>query len=138
MISSSLIVSVKWQFTHFVAIDSMIRGYHEYQSIWDNPLTDGDLLCEQETGNSHNPQAMVIKMWSMVPQQHVVGHVLKKYLPIDIHMRLYACVKFGWQKFGKFWSVVNFAKFLAPKHHTIRCLNLYLYPFDILMTILIL
>ena len=38
--------------------DSMIRGYHEYQSIWDNPLVDGDLLCEQETGNSHDPQAM--------------------------------------------------------------------------------
>ena len=50
------------RFAVFVAIDSMIRGYHEYHSIWDNPLTDGDLLCEQETGNSHNPQAMVIKM----------------------------------------------------------------------------
>ena len=25
-------------------IDSMIRGYREYQSIWDIPLVDGDLL----------------------------------------------------------------------------------------------
>ena len=42
-------------------IDSMIRGYHEYQSIWDNPLADVDLLCEQETRNLHNPQAMAIE-----------------------------------------------------------------------------
>ena len=27
-------------------IDSMIQGHHEYQSIWDNPVADGDLLCE--------------------------------------------------------------------------------------------
>ena len=26
--------------------------------IWDNPLADGDLLCERETGNSHHLQAM--------------------------------------------------------------------------------
>ena len=43
-------------------IDSMIRGYHEYQSIlWDNPLADGDLLCEREMRNSHNPQAKAMK-----------------------------------------------------------------------------
>ena len=42
-------------------IDSMIRGYHECQSIRDNPLADGDLLGERETGNSHDSQAMVIK-----------------------------------------------------------------------------
>ena len=42
-------------------IDSMIRGLREYQSIWDNPLVDGDLLGEREMGNSHNPQAMAIK-----------------------------------------------------------------------------
>ena len=42
-------------------IDSMIRGYHEYQSMWDNPLVDGDLLGKRETENSHNPQAMAIK-----------------------------------------------------------------------------
>ena len=46
--------------------DSMIRDYHEYLSIWDNPLVDGDLLCDRETGNSYNPQAMAIKRWSKV------------------------------------------------------------------------
>ena len=23
-------------------------GYHDYQSIWDNPLADGDLLCDEK------------------------------------------------------------------------------------------
>ena len=36
----------------------MIRGCCECQSIWDNPLVDGDLLGERETGNSHDPQAI--------------------------------------------------------------------------------
>ena len=36
-------------------IDSMVWGCCEYQSIWDIPLADGDLPCEQKTGNSHDP-----------------------------------------------------------------------------------
>ena len=44
------------------SIDSVIRGYCEYHSIWDNPLADGDLLCVRENWrNSHDPQAMAIK-----------------------------------------------------------------------------
>ena len=62
----------------------MIRGYREYQSIWDNPLVDGDLLGEQEMGNSQDPQAMAIKRRSMVPQLQVIGDVPKKYLPINL------------------------------------------------------
>ena len=46
---------------YMFCIDSMIRSYHEYQSIWDNPLADGDLLGERQTGNSHDPQAIAIK-----------------------------------------------------------------------------
>ena len=46
---------------YMFCIDSMIRGCCEYQSIWDNPLVDGDLLGERETGSSHDPQAMAIK-----------------------------------------------------------------------------
>ena len=63
-------------------IDSMIQGYHKYQSIWNNPLAKGNLLCEQETGNSHDPQAIAIKRWLMICQLQVVGHLPKKYLPI--------------------------------------------------------
>ena len=39
----------------------MVRGYCEYQSIWDIPLIDGDLHCERKMGNSHDPQVMVFK-----------------------------------------------------------------------------
>ena len=35
-------------------IESIVWGYHGYQSIWDNPLANGDLLCEREMGNSHD------------------------------------------------------------------------------------
>ena len=30
-------------------IDSIVRGYHDYQSVWDFSSADGDLLCVQET-----------------------------------------------------------------------------------------
>ena len=43
-------------------IDSMIRRYHEYQSMWDNLLADGDLFCEREMRNSRNPQAMTFTL----------------------------------------------------------------------------
>ena len=29
----------------------------EYQSIWDNALADGNLTCERETENSHDPHS---------------------------------------------------------------------------------
>ena len=58
-ISSSLIVNVKWQLAHFV--DSVVRGYCEYQSIWDSPLANGDLPCEWKIGNSHDPEGMARK-----------------------------------------------------------------------------
>ena len=59
-------------------VDSMVRGYHEYQSMWDNPLADRNLPCEWELGNSHNPQAMAIK--NLTDALQVVGHVPRKYL----------------------------------------------------------
>ena len=34
-------------------IESMIRGYHEYKLIWNNPVVGEDLLCEHEVGNPH-------------------------------------------------------------------------------------
>ena len=59
-------------------IDSIVQGYCEYQSIWDIPLVDGDLPCEWKTGNSHDSR------WLMVPQMQMVGHMAKKYLPINL------------------------------------------------------
>ena len=59
-------------------IDSMVQGYHDYQSIWDNPLSDGDLLCVREcTGNPHNLQAVAIKK-TIDGTLQVVGHMPRK------------------------------------------------------------
>ena len=43
-----------WNDSLAFCIDSIVWDYHDYQSIKDNPLSDGDLLCERETGNSHD------------------------------------------------------------------------------------
>ena len=62
-------------------INSMVLGYHDHQSIWDNPLADGDLdgdlLCEWETGHSHDLPAMDIKK-TVDGTMQVVGHVPRK------------------------------------------------------------
>ena len=55
----------------------MVRGYHDYRSIWHNPLADGDLLCEQETGNLHDIQALAIKK-TIDGTLQVVGHMPRK------------------------------------------------------------
>ena len=70
--------------TYTFYIDSTVWGYHDYQSIWDNPvaLEDGDLLREQETGNSsgemHNLQAVAIKKTIDGGTLQVVGRVPRK------------------------------------------------------------
>ena len=46
---------------YMIYINLMVQGYYDYQSVWDNPLEDGDLLCEWETGNSQDLQALAIK-----------------------------------------------------------------------------
>ena len=47
----------------FCMIQLLKTTMHKYQSIWDNPLADGDLPGEQETGNSHNAKAVAIKKY---------------------------------------------------------------------------
>ena len=33
------------------SVECMIRGYHEYKSIWENPSIGETLICEREIGN---------------------------------------------------------------------------------------
>ena len=49
-------------------------------NLYDNPLADGDLLCEWEMGNLDDPQAVVIKkvIDGMIGTLQVVGHVATK------------------------------------------------------------
>jgi len=39
----------------------MIRGYHEYKVIWENPNPGDRLICEREIGNLHDTHAVAIK-----------------------------------------------------------------------------
>ena len=41
-------------------VESMICGYHEYKSIWDNPVNEEELNCVREMGNSHDPIAVAV------------------------------------------------------------------------------
>ena len=43
------------------SVKSMIRGYHEYKSIWDNPSVGESLICEREVGNCYDTHAVAIK-----------------------------------------------------------------------------
>ena len=55
-------------------IESMIRGYHEYKLIWNNPVVGEDLLCEREVGNPHDKHAVAVKK-VIDGNLTVVGHI---------------------------------------------------------------
>ena len=52
--------------------DSCIRGHHVSKDFW-TPVINEELVCAQESGNSHDPYAVAIKKGSVV-----VGHVPRK------------------------------------------------------------
>ena len=58
---------------HF-SVESVIRGHHEYKSIWSDPMLGEELECKREPGNSHDTHAVaVIKMIS--GSNATVGHL---------------------------------------------------------------
>ena len=53
-------------------VEAMIRGYHEYKSIWEAEM--GEILaCIREPSNVHDPYAVVVVRSSII-----VGHVPRK------------------------------------------------------------
>ena len=52
-------------------VESMICGYHEYKSIWDNPVNEEEL---REMGNSHDPMAVAV-MKEIDSETKTVGHI---------------------------------------------------------------
>ena len=59
-----------------LSIELMIRGYHEYKLIWNNPVVGEDLpLCEREIGNPDDPHAVVVKKDGNLT---VVGHIPRR------------------------------------------------------------
>ena len=115
----------------------MVGGYHNYQSICDNPLAYGDLLCEWETGNSHDLQAVAIKMMIDGTLQ-VVGHVSRVPRKISLkissiclqyysHVRLYyRCIKIWLVRIWWFLVSHQFRQFFAsPKIPSIWYITTY-------------
>ena len=72
---------------HEFTVDSMIRGYHEYQEIWE--AEDGEvLLCKREIGNRHDLYAV-----ATVKDDVVVGHVPRRIsLVCAIFIRRGGCI----------------------------------------------
>lgn len=67
------------------AVESMIRGYHEYKRIWENPSEDVELVCEREIGNAHDTHAVAIQK-DINGEIRIVGHIPKKYLPFVLFL----------------------------------------------------
>ena len=61
------------------SIESLIGGYHDYGSIWNNPIVSEELICERELGKSHDPYVAVKKAFcgemKIGGEMKVVGYV---------------------------------------------------------------
>jgi len=55
---------------YLLAIETMVRGYHVYQSIWDADIDGENLECFRELGNIHDSPAVAIRK-----DDSVVGRV---------------------------------------------------------------
>ena len=64
-------------FDFIFSVESMIRGYHEYQLIWNDPIIGEELGCEREPGNSHDPYAVAVKK-AIGGSDRIVGHVSRR------------------------------------------------------------
>ena len=60
---------------------SAIQGYHEYKDIWKNPIIGGELKCQREIGNRHDPLAMAM-LKQIDGHNTIVGHVSRKIVPL--------------------------------------------------------
>ena len=48
----------------------MVRGYHNYQSVWDAAVDSEVLNCYREVGNTHDPSAVAVRKDAVI-----VGHI---------------------------------------------------------------
>ena len=55
-------------------VEAMIRGYHEYQSIWEAEVGE-NLTCIREPGNVRDPYAVAV---TTPESSTIVGHVPRK------------------------------------------------------------
>ena len=59
------------------SIDSMVRGYHEYEVIWESPNPGDRLMCEREIGNPHDTHAVanITSAGVVSTTTRIVGHI---------------------------------------------------------------
>jgi len=57
--------------TSFI-VESCVRGYHVYESVWPNPVLGESLACARERGNTHDIFAVAVR-WR--DDSTIVGHV---------------------------------------------------------------
>ena len=55
---------------HEFSVQTIVQGYHNYQSIWDAACNGELSSCERWPGNPHDPSAVTVKKGNTV-----VGHV---------------------------------------------------------------
>ena len=58
-------------------IESMVCGYHEYKSVWENPVCGDELSCTRDIGNSHDPMTVAINK-EIDGDIKIVGHVPRR------------------------------------------------------------
>ena len=63
--------------SYVFSIDSMIRGYHEYKTVWDDPVDGKELECKCEIGNSHDTHAVAVRK-VIDGEEKTVGHVPRR------------------------------------------------------------
>ena len=68
----------RMEFTFVVEL--MIRGYHEYKTVWESPVLAEELRCTRETGNPRDPAAVAIQK-QISGEMVIVWHVPKRISP---------------------------------------------------------
>ena len=63
------------------SLNSIVRGYHDYKSLWTNRFDGEEFFCEWEKGSPCDPQAVAMKK-EISHVLQVVGHVLDKFCQI--------------------------------------------------------
>ena len=58
-------------------MDSIIRGYHQYKTIRENPSHSDELLWKRQIGNTNDTHTMAIKK-DIEGVQTIMGHITKK------------------------------------------------------------
>ena len=99
------------------SIESMIRGYHVYKNIWNDPLDDEELECKCEPGNSSDPYAVaVMESTQLLDQLEVFKY--RYFLILKTadcsHMRTHIRTKIGESNFGKFMVIRQICQGFPP------------------------